>query len=247
MTFIAIFVWKFGGTSLCSAAKREAIYRHAARFIRRGHSIVLVVSAIGRYPDPYATDSLLAMTPHAGGHQKDRMAALGETISSLVVHSELMERGIVNEAIDTRRIGIITDDQCGGANIIACDASQIRQLLQKMPVVVVPGFQAISRQGHITTLGRGGSDLTALALADALQLHKVYIFTDVDGIYDADPRSHMEARHLPRVCYDDMLKLCDNGARVLYRQSVVVAKRHAIAVRVGCLTESKRCSWVTDC
>ncbi|HTD32599.1 MAG TPA: hypothetical protein VK665_02980, partial [Candidatus Elarobacter sp.] len=186
---MSIVVQKFGGSSLATEQLREIAASRVLDVIRRGDSPVVVCSAMGRAPDPYATDSLAALLgPVRSGPNRDLLLACGEAIACAVFAELLSSLGVPAQAMTGMQAGITTDDEYGDAEIVDVDPAPVRALLARNVVPVVTGFQGGSRDRATTTLGRGGSDLTAVALGDALGAESVEIYTDVSGVMTADPR-----------------------------------------------------------
>ncbi len=227
-----IIVQKFGGTSTGTPHARTRIYDHIQRAVNDGYKIIAVVSAMGRFDDPYATDTLYALPSKGGlnGEELDRLASLGEIISSLVVKSEFMNINYNVTTLTNEEIGIITDDHFSNANILEVDPAMILEKLEKYDVVICPGFQGHTRDHIVTTLGRGGSDLTALALAIALKAEFVEIYSDVSGVFTADPRLVPNAFRLPYISHQAMFKLSLEGSQVLNHRCVEMAKQHNVTI-----------------
>lgn len=222
-----IQVMKFGGTSLRSEVTRKYVYRHILEAEKYG-KVVMVVSAMGRYPDAYATDTLLSMACDSlSKEEKARFVSIGEQVASLKVCSELLEMGIRAYAMSFMETGILTDEQYEYAGVLELHKDFILKRLKQYDVVIVPGFIGVSIQGRVTTLGRGGSDFSAVLFADMLELKEVEIYTDVDGVYDADPKLHEFALRYDHLSYDEMLNM---KSRVLHDRCVEYAKQHLIKI-----------------
>lgn len=231
-----VLVQKFGGTSLNNKDARQHAISHTRDALRNGFKVVVVVSAMGRYPDPYATDSLLALV---GGYQsnlsdkeKDLLLSCGEIISTTVFSNELLEQGIKSVAIPGGEAGIITSNNFSNAQIKNIRTKRLYELLAVNDVVVVAGFQGVTANNEVTTIGRGGSDTSATALAAALKAEIVDIFKDVDGIMTADPRMVTNARKLDKISYNDICNLAYQGAKVLHPRAVEIAMQANIPIRV---------------
>jgi aspartate kinase, monofunctional class len=233
---MSILVQKFGGTSLSTESARERVIHHIARERTAGYSVVVVVSAMGRKGEPYATDTLLGLIRDNGDslppRELDMLQGCGETISAAVMCSLLRAKGIPAEALNGAGAGIVTDEQFGGARIKHIRPDRIHRLLQEGRVVVVTGFQGMTENGDVTTLGRGGSDTTATALGAALQADMVDIYTDVSGILTADPRYVKEAKQLSFVTYAEICNMARQGAKVIHPRAVEIAQQSRIPVRV---------------
>lgn len=230
-------VMKFGGTSLRSETTRKYVYRHILEYSKT-NKIVIVVSAMGRYPDAYATDTLLTLgSEYLSKEEKARLVSMGEQISTLKVCSELVEMGINAYALPFLDCGILTDENYDYARVLKLDNKEIKKKLQQYDIVVVGGFIGIAPNGKITTLGRGGSDYSAVLFADMLDLKEVDIFTDVDGVYDKDPKMNEYAIRYDKLTYDEMLNM---KSRVLHDRCVSYAKDHNIRIYLkGTFSASK--------
>lgn len=230
-----ILVQKFGGTSLSTADAREQAVQHI-RHASNKYSVVVVVSAMGRRGDPYATDSLFsAMGDHAyllPARERDLLLACGEIISASVLCAMLHASGLPATVLTGGQAGIITDDSYGHARIKRIDSARIRQLLGAGEVVIVTGFQGSSESGEMTTLGRGGSDTTATALGAALQADFVDIYTDVEGILTADPKLVKDAKPLVSISYAEACNIANHGAKVIHPRAVEIAMQAQMPVRV---------------
>ncbi len=227
-----IIVQKFGGTSTRSRESRSNMYNNIIREVNNGNKVVAVVSAMGRYDDPYATDTLLSIvnTKQLTDEEIDRLTSIGETISTLVCKSELASLGYRCETITNAELGIVTDSTFNNATINKVEGKDILEKLNYADVVFCPGFQGHSIHGKITTLGRGGSDLSAVAIGVAIDASEVEIYSDVNGIYTADPRIVPNAIKLDFISYAEMLELSKNGAKVLNHRCVQLAASHNIAI-----------------
>jgi len=224
-------VQKYGGSSLADAGKILRAARGAAELARQGHQVILVVSAQGD-----TTDELIAgakaVNPAAAGREMDAYMAAGEQLSAGLMAMAIGSLGYPAVSLTGWQAGLRTDGVFGNARILGLEGDRIRQELEKGNIVVVAGFQGLGPQGDVTTLGRGGSDTTAVALAAFLRADKCQIFTDVDGVYDRDPRKYADAKRFDRISYGDMLELAVRGAQVLHDRSVEFARDHGITVEV---------------
>ncbi|OUM88397.1 MAG: aspartate kinase [Bacillus thermozeamaize] len=231
-----IVVKKFGGSSLSTQGQRLKAVQHVEFQLAQGYSVVVVVSAMGRKGDPYATDSLLALVDengrNLGAREKDLLLSCGEIISAAVMASLLTSRGHQVTVLTGGQAGIYTDQQFGDAQIIRVEPARVLHALEEGKLVIVPGFQGRSLDGEITTLGRGGSDTSAVALGAALHAEWVDIYTDVEGIMTADPRLVAEARLLDHVTYAEMANLAYQGAKVIHPRAVEIARQAGLPVRV---------------
>lgn len=233
---MGILVQKFGGTSLSTPAARERVLQHMKREIKAGHSLVVVVSAMGRRGEPYATDTLLDWISSNGdalpAREKDLLLSCGEFISATTLTSLAHSEGITATVLTGGQAGIITDHQYGNARIIEVKPDRILEELKSHQVVIVAGFQGINDIGDITTLGRGGSDTSATALGAALGADMVDIYTDVEGVLTADPRIVEDAKPLLYVSYAEISNMAHQGAKVIHPRAVEIAMQSHIPVRV---------------
>ncbi|GAW91777.1 aspartate kinase [Calderihabitans maritimus] len=233
-----ILVQKFGGTSLATHEQRERVAEKIIKACREGYAVVVVVSAMGRMGAPYATDTLIqlgnAANPELSKRELDLLLSCGEIISGAVLAGVLQRMGFDTVCLTGWQAGIITDSQYGNARIIEVKPQQVLRYLQEKKIVIVAGFQGITKEGEITTLGRGGSDTTAVALGVALQAEVVEIYTDVDGIKTADPRIVKEAKTLENITYNEICQLAHEGARVIHPRAVEIAMQNNIPLRVKC-------------
>lgn len=224
-----IKIMKFGGTSLKSEESRKYVYRHILKY-RKTHKVVVVVSAMGRYPDPYATDTLLSMGSHQlTKEEKAKLVSIGEQLSALRVCGELLELGVCAYSLPFFSSGIITDNNYDYAKVVRLDNKELKEKLKKYEVIVVGGFIGVSVNHKITTLGRGGSDYSAVLFANMLEQNEVDIYTDVDGVYDKDPKLHEVAIKYKQLSYDTMLNM---KSRVLHDRCVAYAKEHGIMIHL---------------
>ncbi|MBC1997026.1 aspartate kinase [Listeria marthii] len=231
-----IIVQKFGGTSVQNEKSRLMAFNHIKHALKEGYKVVVVVSAIGRYGDPYATDTLLeligAKNTKLTAREQDTLLSVGETISASVFTNMLKEANIKAEAFSGGQAGIITSDDHLNAKITEVDTTRLKNALTSLDVAVVAGFQGITNQGDISTLGRGGSDTSAAALGVSLQADYIDIFTDVDGMMTADPRIVEHARSLPRVSYNEVSNMAYQGAKVIHPRAVEIAMTAKIPMRI---------------
>ncbi|MBF2412768.1 aspartate kinase [Listeria welshimeri] len=231
-----IIVQKFGGTSVQNEKIRLMAFNHIKHALKDGYKVVVVVSAIGRYGDPYATDTLLeligAKNTKLTPREQDTLLSVGETISASVFTNMLKEADIKAEAFSGGQAGIITSNHHLNAKITEVDTSRLKTALKMLDVAVVAGFQGKAKNGDITTLGRGGSDTSAAALGVSLQADYIDIFTDVDGMMTADPRIVEHARSLPRVSYNEVSNMAYQGAKVIHPRAVEIAMTAKIPMRI---------------
>ncbi len=240
-------VMKFGGTSLATPQARDQAAARVAERVAEGHAVVVVVSAIGRAGDPYATDTLLALLgecPATPAREVDALLACGEEISAAVFAGLLRQRGLPAVSLRGFQAGIVTDERHRDAEIRAIRPGGVQQRLTRGEVVVVAGFQGMTEQGEITTLGRGGSDTTAVALGAALQARRVEIFTDVNGVLTADPRVVTDARQAPEVTYHESAELAFKGAQVLHPRAAERARASRVPVEIRSTFASAPGTWL---
>ena len=235
-----IVVQKFGGRSVGTAEARSLAAERVKEAIDAGYRPVVVVSAIGRMGEPYATDTLLAHlqavddgTPPAP-RERDMLMACGEIISTVIMAQTLKTKGLRAVALTGGQAGLLTDYRYGDAQILDIDPSFIERLLfeEQVDVVVVAGFQGVTEQGAINTLGRGGSDTTASALGAALGAEMVEIYTHVDGVMTADPETVPGARTLSMVTYEEVANMAHQGAKVLHPRAAEIAMQYQIPLWV---------------
>jgi aspartate kinase len=228
---VALVVQKFGGTSVADADRIKAVADHIARTKRGGEDVVVVVSAMGK-----TTDELLHLANQVSkvipGREMDMLWTAGERISMALVCMALAERDVSATSFTGSQAGIITDDLHTKARIIEVRGDRIREALAAGSVPVVAGFQGVSTTRDVTTLGRGGSDTTAVALAATLGADRCEIYTDVSGVFSADPRIVPTARKLHRVSFEEMLEIAATGGRVLALRSVEFARNHHVTLVV---------------
>ncbi|WP_188454338.1 aspartate kinase [Virgibacillus oceani] len=231
-----ILIQKFGGTSVQSEENRNHVIKHIKLALQKNYKLVVVVSALGRKPDPYATDTLLDLVGYPECHNSKReldlLMSCGETIASVVLSNELRKQHIAATAITGAHAGIVTTGDYNQAKIKVVNQRRIQQEFNEHDVVVVAGFQGQTETGEITTIGRGGSDTTASALGAALHAERIEIFTDVAGIMTADPRVVKTARPLDIVTYTEICNLAYQGAKVIHPRAVEIAMQAKIPIRV---------------
>ncbi|MDI6870056.1 MAG: aspartate kinase [Bacillota bacterium] len=229
-------VHKYGGTSLATPERRAAVVERILAARREGFQVAVVVSAMGRAGDPYATDTLLALLngdeAPVAMRDRDLLLSCGEIISAVLVATHLARRGVKATALTGAQAGIVTDGAFGDARILEVVPARVLEILNEGGVAVVAGFQGVTREGEITTLGRGGSDTTAAALGVALQAELVEIFTDVEGVMTADPRLVPEARLLERVTYAEVAEMAHLGAKVIHPRAVEIAAAGRVPLRI---------------
>ncbi|MDO9282424.1 MAG: aspartate kinase [Methylotenera sp.] len=228
---MALIVQKYGGTSVANPERIRNLARRVARYKAMGHQIVVVVSAMSG-----ETNRLLSLAkeimPEPDPRELDVMLSTGEQVTISMTALALMELGLKAKSYTGAQVKILTDDAFTKARILSIDDTNIRQDLNDGYVVVVAGFQGVDANGNITTLGRGGSDTTGVALAAALKADECQIYTDVDGVYTTDPRLVPEARRLNKITFEEMLELASQGSKVLQIRSVEFAGKYKVKLRV---------------
>jgi aspartate kinase len=238
-------VMKFGGTSVGDPEKIRRVAERLVTAKQRGGRVVAVVSAMGQ-----TTDDLFALarevSPHPNARELDMLISVGERISCALVAMAISDRGHDAISLTGSQAGIVTDTVHGKAKIVDVRARRIHEALDAGKVVLVAGFQGVSTEYDITTLGRGGSDTTAVALAAALGADACEIYTDVDGVFTADPRIVPAARKLHAVSYEEMLELAASGAKVLQLRSVEFARNHGVTLHVRSTFTDEDGTWVTE-
>ena len=242
---VGTLVLKFGGTSVSDP---EKIRRVAARLVaakRAGGRVVGVVSAMGQH-----TDELVALarevSPRPEPRELDMLISVGERVSCALVAMAISDLDQQAISLTGSQAGIVTDTVHGKAKIVEVRGARIHQALDENKIVLVAGFQGVSTEFNITTLGRGGSDTTAVALAAALSADACEIYTDVDGVFTADPRIVPDARKLHAVSYEEMLEMAASGARVLALRSVEFARNHGVKLHVRSTFTEKTGTWITE-
>ncbi len=227
-------VQKYGGTSVNTAENRKNIILNAKDVINEGMQPVIVVSAMGRFPEAYATDSLLGLLPNKNPdlRNKDLIACCGEIITTVIVSEELKMAGLKAKPLTGGQAGIKVTSNYGSGDITNIDTSHINALAKDGIIPVVAGFQGLSEEGDFVTLGRGGSDITATALGAYLKSELIEIYTDVDGVMTADPNVVEKATLLNRIEYSDVFKLAEYGAKVIHPRAVTFAMNANVPVCV---------------
>jgi len=229
---VSLIVQKYGGTSVGSIDRIKNVAQRIAKYYKEGHKLVVVVSAMGD-----TTDDLIEMAekinPNPEPREMDFLLSSGERISAALTAMALQNLGVPAIALSGKQAGIITDNTHTKANILKIEPKRILEELEKGRVVIVAGFQGYELQkGDVTTLGRGGSDATAVALAAVLKADLCEIYTDVDGIFTADPRVVPNAKKLDFISYEEMLEMAGQGAQVMQLRSVDLAATHKVPVIV---------------
>jgi len=228
---VAIIVQKYGGTSVGSIERIEHIAEKIIKTKQAGHQVVVVVSAMSGETNRLV-NLALSVYENPEPRELDVLLSTGEQVTIALLAMALIKRGCDARSYTGAQVHIRTDSAYNKARILDIDRSRVEKDLAEGRVVVVAGFQGIDEQGHITTLGRGGSDTTAVALAAALKADECQIYTDVDGVYTTDPRVVPEARRLERITFEEMLEMASLGSKVLQIRSVEFAGKYNVPLRV---------------
>jgi aspartate kinase len=240
-----VVVMKFGGTSVAGAERILAVARRLADARAAGYRVVGVLSAMGDTTDELL-DLARQVSPHPQARELDMLVSVGERVSCALAAMALIDVGTDAISLTGSQAGIVTDTAHGKAKIVEVRARRIHEALDRGAIVLVAGFQGVSTQSEVTTLGRGGSDTTAVALAAALGADACEIYTDVGGVHTADPRLVPSARKLDAVTYDEMLELSASGARVLQLRSVEFARNHGVPLHVRSSFSEGPGTWVAS-
>jgi aspartate kinase len=242
---VALIVQKYGGTSVADPERIRSVAENVAFTRRHGHDVVVVVSAMGK-----ATDNLISLANSVSktqpGRELDMLLTTGERVSMALVCMALADLGIEAISFTGSQVGIITDTNHGKAKILEVKGDRVRAALAAGNVCVVAGFQGVSTDKEITTLGRGGSDTTAVALAAALDADACEIYTDVTGVFTADPRIVPQARRLAKVNFDEMLEMAGAGSKVLNLRSAEFARNHNVPLHVRSAFTWEPGTWVSS-
>ena len=242
---MALIVQKYGGTSVADPERMRNVARHIAATKAQGNQLVIVVSAMGK-----ATDNLLDLARQVSsapaGREMDMLLTTGERISMSLLCMALQDLGVEAMSFTGSQVGIITDTVHGRAKILEIKGDRVREAIGEGKVAVVAGFQGVSTAKEITTLGRGGSDTTAVALAAALKADVCEIYTDVTGVFTADPRIVPQARKLKHLEFDEMLEMAGAGSKVLALRSVEFARNHNVPIHVRSSFTWEQGTWVTS-
>jgi len=240
---VTIIVQKYGGTSVGTPERIQAVADRIVRTREEGHDVVVVVSAMGDTTDDLMSIAhRIATVPEP--RELDMLLTAGERIAMSLLAIAVCDRGCHAASYTGSQAGIITDAQHGQARIVEIRPKRVRESLERGNVVIVAGFQGLSTNYDITTLGRGGSDTTAVAMAAALEAEVCEIYTDVDGVFTADPRVVASARKVDRISFEEMLELAAAGAKVLHSRSVEYARRNGVPVHVRSSFHDGPGTWV---
>ena len=229
-----IIIQKFGGTSVSTEDRRNQVVAKVKSAIEKGYKPIVVVSAMGRKGEPYATDSLLSLVDNNFKKNNlqatDMLMCCGEIISSVIMSNVFINAGIDSIPLTGGQAGIITDKNFSAAKVIKTRIDNILSALEENKVPIITGFQGLSEDGYFTTLGRGGSDTSACLLGVALKAEYIEIYTDVDGIMTADPRIVTKASLINKISYNEVFQLADQGARVIHPLAVRFAKEGRVPI-----------------
>ncbi|OQX01633.1 MAG: aspartate kinase [Thiothrix lacustris] len=228
---MALIVQKYGGTSVGTPERIEAVADRVIRWKQQGNDVIVVVSAMSGETNKLVA-LINAINPQGSEREKDAILSTGEQVTIGLLAMALEKKGQLARSYTGSQVRILTDDAYTKARIRDIDAEPIRKDLADGKVVVVAGFQGVTADGSITTLGRGGSDTTGVALAVALKADECQIYTDVDGVYTTDPRVEPKARHIPRLTLEEMLEMASQGSKVLQIRSVEFAYKYDMPIRV---------------
>jgi len=242
---VALIVQKYGGTSVADPDRINAVADNVAFTKKRGNDVIVVVSAMGK-----ATDNLIALADSVSrtqpGREMDMLLTTGERVTAALMTMALFDRGIEAISFTGSQVGIITDTAHRKAKIVEVKGDRVRQSLREGKVCVIAGFQGVSTDKEVTTMGRGASDLTASALAQAMNADACEIYTDVTGVFTADPRIVPQARKLAKVHFDEMLEMAGAGSKVLALRSVEFARNHDVPLHVRSAFTWEPGTWVTN-
>jgi aspartate kinase len=242
---VALVVQKYGGSSVADAGGIKRVAQRIVASRKAGHSVVVVVSAMGDTTDELV-DLATQVSPLPPGRELDMLLTAGERISMALLAMAIANLGLEGRSFTGSQAGVITNSAHGKARIIDVTPGRIRGALDQGAIPIVAGFQGVSQDGKdITTLGRGGSDTTAVALAAALGADVCEIYTDVDGIFTADPRLVPSARRIPRISYEEMLEMAACGSKILMLRCVEYARRYDIPIHVRSSFSNRGGTWVT--
>ena len=246
LTAMGLFVQKYGGSSVSNAERIKRVAERIVATRKAGHDVCVVVSAMGDTTDELL-DLAQQVSPLPPGRELDMLLTAGERISMALLAMAIQNLGASARSFTGSQAGVITDSTHGKARIIDVTPGRITNALAEGHIAIVAGFQGVSQDSKdITTLGRGGSDTTAVALAAALGAQVCEIYTDVDGVFTADPRIVATARRIPRISYEEMLEMAASGAKILHLRCVEYARRHHMPIHVRSSFSQRTGTWVTD-
>ncbi|MBK3495434.1 aspartate kinase [Viridibacillus sp. YIM B01967] len=229
-----MIIQKFGGMAMQSEASRKHCILHIRNAIRQYNKAVIVVSAMGRAGDAYATDTLITLTSafKSDSKAKDLVAACGEMIAAAVISAELERTGIENKLLYGQSIGLETSENFGDAEVQAVHTSAIEKALDETSCVIIPGFQGTTAEGDITTLGRGGSDLTAALLGAALKAQFIEYYKDVPGVMTYNPKENADAVLISKLTYPEFHQLLNNSHPIVQKKAAETAEQHHLTLHI---------------
>ncbi len=242
---MALVVQKFGGSSVADAASIKRVAKRIAETKRSGNKVVVVVSAMGDTTDDLI-DLANQVTENPPAREMDILLTAGERISMALLAMAVDELGVEAHAYTGQQAGLLTDERYGKASIVGVVPERILRTLQSDAVAIVAGFQGVNAKNDVTTLGRGGSDTTAVAFAAALNADVCEIYTDVDGVFSADPRIVPAARQMPVMTYEETLELAAHGAKVLHLRAVEYARKFNVPLHVRSSFSDKEGTWIVS-
>lgn len=242
---MALVVQKFGGSSVADAASIQRVAKRIADTHEAGNDVVVVVSAMGDMTDDLI-DLATKVTPDPPAREMDILLTAGERISMALLAMAVNEAGVEAHAYTGQQAGLLTDDKYGKASILGIVPERILRTIQSGAVAIVAGFQGVNSRNDVTTLGRGGSDTTAVAFAAALHADVCEIYTDVDGVFSADPRIVPSARQLKVMTYEETLELAAHGAKVLHLRAVEFARKFNVPLHVRSSFSDKEGTWIVS-
>ncbi len=226
-----IVVQKYGGSSVATIERIKAVAQRVSKRVKKGNKVVVVLSAMGDTTD-HLTDMAYSLSPNPTAREMDMLLSTGEQVSISLFSIAIHEMGLSAVSLTGGQVGILADSAHRNAKIESIKKRRLKKELTKNDVIVVAGFQGVDAEDNIVTLGRGGSDLSAVALAAVLKADVCEIYTDVEGIYSADPRSVKDAKKIKEISFDEMLELASSGAQVMQARSIEVAKKYNIPIHV---------------
>ncbi|HPS54599.1 MAG TPA: aspartate kinase [Sedimentisphaerales bacterium] len=241
---MAIIVQKFGGTSVANAEKIRAAAKKTIKAVKNGYQVVVVASARGKQTDQLVADAL-EINPDPSPREMDQLLHTGEIQTVALYAMALDEMGYDAISMTGYQIKMVTDNNHSKARIKSIDADRIHKYLNQGKIVLIAGFQGINDEEHVTTLGRGGSDTTAVAIAAVLHAEICEIYTDVDGIYTTDPRIFKDAAKINQISYDEMLEMASLGAGVMHSRSIEFGKNYNVKIHVRSSSEDKEGTIIT--
>ena len=242
-----MIVQKFGGIAMQNEEMRVKSMNHIKQGIEQFGKIVVVVSAIGRLGAPYATDSLLNLSKafESNNEASDLVASCGELIAASVLSAELNQFGIPNKILHGKQAGIVTSGNFGDADIRTIDTTSIHYFLKSVDCIIIPGFQGMDNNGNVMTLGRGGSDLTAVALADALSALHVEFYKDVPGVLTGDPNIVHNYTKYDTLTIDEFLPLLNSDSAIIQKRAALYAKKTAMPLYIRGIAGTEKGTWIS--